>query len=107
MENRHQVTHRALNLFLDGKRNIVGTPDALITAVNYLIRQINHTPNVCGLNPIQWSLGYTPHIPGLLMEEQNMNNPATFDPSASFIEKPPLKQEAVKVNSEVDMDRGL
>ena len=107
LERRHQVTRRALNLFLDGNPNLAGSPDALITALNYVIPQINRTPNACGFSPIQWTLGYTPHIPGLLMEEQTMNNPATLDPSDAFMEKLKLKQEAVKATSEADMDRRL
>ena len=62
-----------------------------MTALNYVIPQINGTPNVCGFSPIQWILGCTPHIPGLLMEEQTMNNPATLDPSDAFMEKLRLK----------------
>ena len=35
LERRHQVTRRALNLFLDGNPSIASSPDALITALNY------------------------------------------------------------------------
>ena len=77
------MTRRALNLFLDGNPNLAGSPDALITALNYVIPQINRTPNVCGFSPIQWTLGYTPHIPGLLMEEQTMRDGHPCSPSFS------------------------
>ena len=107
LERRHQVTRRALNLFLDGNPSIASSPDALITALNYVVPQINRTPNVCGFSPVQWTLGYTPHVPGLLMEEQNLHNPATLDPSEAFMEKLRLKQQAVKATSEADMDRRL
>ena len=81
--------------------------DALVTALNYVIPQINRTPNVCGYSPIQWTLGYTPHIPGMLMEEQTLNNPAALDPSEAFMEKLRLKQEAVKATAAADTDRRL
>jgi hypothetical protein len=96
------VTRRALNLFLDGNPSIASSPDALITALNYVVPQINKTPNVCGFSPVQWTLGYIPHVPGLLMEEQNLHNPATLDPSEAFMEKLRLKQQAVKATSEAD-----
>lgn len=41
------------------------------------------------------------------MEEQTMNNPATFDPPEAFMEKLRLKQEAVKATSAADTDRRL
>lgn len=32
-----------------------------------MVPQVNRMPNVQGYSPLQWSLGYNPHIPGLLM----------------------------------------
>lgn len=61
----------------------------------------------CGFSPIQWTLGYTPHVPGLLIEEQSLDNPAHLDPSEKFMEKLRLKQEAVKTTSEPDTDHRL
>ena len=78
-----------------------------MTALNYVVPQINRTPNVCGFSPIQWTLGYTPHIPGLLMEEQTGNNPAHLDPSAKFMEKLRFQQKAAKATAEADGDRRL
>ena len=66
LERRHQVTRRALTLFLEGNPEVAKSADALVTALNYVIPQINRTPNVCGYSPIQWTLGYPPHIPGML-----------------------------------------
>ena len=65
------------------------------------------TPIVCGFSPIQWTLGYTPHIPGLLMEELSGNNPAHLDPSALFLEKLRLQQEAAKATAQADSDHRL
>ena len=64
-------------------------------------------PNVKGFSPVQWTLGYTPHIPGLLMEEQTGSNPAQLDPSQQFMEKLRLQQAALKATSEADLDRRL
>ena len=108
LERRHQVTKRAMMLFmqenpLPGKT----VTDLVIHALNYVIPQINRTPNVRGFSPIQWTLGYTPHIPGLLMEEQTGSNPAQLDPSQLFMEKLRLQQSALKATSEADLDRRL
>ena len=107
LERRHQVTRRAITLFLEGNPEVARSADALVTALNYVIPQINRTPNVCGYSPVQWTLGYTPHIPGMLMEEQTLNNPAALDPSEAFMEKLKLKQEAVKATAAADTDRRL
>ena len=50
-------------------------------------------------------LGYTPHVPGLLMEEQTGYNPAHLDPSTQFLEKVRLQQEAAKATAQADGDR--
>lgn len=78
-----------------------------MTALNYVIPQINQTPNDCGFSPIQWTLGYTPHILGLLMEELAGNNPAHLDPSALFLVKLRLQQEAEKATAQADGDHHL
>ena len=100
LERRHQVTRRAVTLFLQGNPSLAEAPDGLVTALNYVIPQINRSPNVCGFSPIQWTLGYTPHVPGLLMEEQTGSNPAHLDPSAQFMEKLRLQQEAAKATAQ-------
>ena len=107
LERRHQVTRRALTLFLKSNTQIAESRDGLVTAICYVIPQINRTPNVCGFSPIQWTLGYTPHIPGLLSEEQSLNNPAHLDPSERFMEQLRLRQEALKATSQADTDRKL
>ena len=107
LERRHQVTRRALTLFLNANPGIAAEPDGLITALNYVIPQINRMPNVCGYSPVQWTLGYTPHIPGLLMDEMTAHNPAYLDPSSRLMEKLRLQQEAAKATAEADTDRRL
>jgi hypothetical protein len=52
-------------------------------------------------------LGYTPHVPGLLMEEQTGYNPAHLDPSTQFLEKLRLQQEAAKATAQADGDHRL
>eukprot|EP00435_Cladocopium_sp_Y103_P044132 s625_g12.t1 len=108
LERRHQVTRRAVSIFLQANPTVAAADDdGLITALNFVVPQINRTPNVCGFNPIQWTLGCTPHIPGLLMEEQTGDNPAHLDPSQRFMEKLRLQQEAAKATAEADGDRRL
>jgi hypothetical protein len=67
---------------LGANPTIAAEPEGLVTALNYVIPQINRAPNVCGFSPIQWTLGFMPHIPGLLVESSTGNNPAHLDPSA-------------------------
>ena len=81
--------------------------DAMVIALNYIVPQINRTPNVHGFSPLQWVLGYTPHVPGLLSEESSMCNPAHLDPSERFMEKLRLQQEASKAMTEADTDQRL
>ena len=107
LERRHQVTRRVATLFLQGNPSLAEDPDGLVTALNYVIPQINRSPNVCGFSPIQWTWGYTPHVPGLLMEEQTGSNPAHLDPSAQFMEKLRLQQEAAKATAQADGDQRL
>ena len=108
LERRHQVTKRAMTLFMQ-ENQLPGKPAAelVIHSLNYVVPQINRMPNVKGFSPIQWTLGYTPHIPGLLMEEQTGSNPAQLDPSQQFMEKLRLQQSALKATSEADLDRRL
>ena len=75
--------------------------------VHNVIPQINRTPSVCGSSPIQWTGGYTPHIPGPLMDQQTGHNPAHMDPSAQFLEKLRLQQEAAKATAQADGDHRL
>ena len=84
LERRHQVTRKAISLFLESNPTVAADRDALVIALNYIVPQLNRTPNVHGFSPIQWVLGYTPHIPGLLSEESSLCNPAHLDPSERF-----------------------
>lgn len=68
IERRHQVIRRSLDLFLLESEDY--TPEGVINALNYVIPQVNRMPNVQGYSPLQWTLGYNPHVPGLLMEEE-------------------------------------
>lgn len=42
-------------------------------------------PNVHGFSPLQWTLGYTPNVPGMLIEEHI--TPAQLIPSEAFRQK--------------------
>lgn len=77
IERRHQVIRRSLDLFLLESEDY--TPEGVINALNYVIPQVNRMPNVQGYSPLQWTLGYNPHIPGLLMEEEL--NPTQLHPT--------------------------
>ena len=107
LERRHQVTRRAISLFLESNPGVAQDKDAMVIALNYIVPQINRTPNVHGFSPLQWVLGYTPHVPGLLSEESSMCNPAHLDPSERFMEKLRLQQEASKAMTEADTDQRL
>ena len=107
LERRHQVTRKAISLFLESNPTVAADRDALVIALNYIVPQLNRTPNVHGFSPIQWVLGYTPHIPGLLSEESSLCNPAHLDPSERFMEKLRLQQEASKAMIEADTDHRL
>ena len=64
----------------------------MITAICYCIPQINRTPNVHGYSPLQWTLGYTPTLPGNLFEEKL--NPTQLTPSMAFQKKLEYQQMA-------------
>lgn len=81
--------------------------EGLIKALNYVIPQINRTPNVNDYSPIQWTMGYIPHIPGMLMEERSMSNPAVLDPTQQFMEKLQLIQAAMVATTSADTDQRL
>eukprot|EP00435_Cladocopium_sp_Y103_P032566 s1782_g8.t1 len=107
LERRHQVTRKAISLFLESNPTVAADRDGLVIALNYIVPQLNRTPNVHGFSPIQRVLGYTPHVPGLLSEESSLCNPAHLDPSDRFMEKLRLQQEASKAMSEADTDHRL
>ena len=107
LERRHQVTRRAVSLFLDSNPDIAKAQDGLKIALNYVVPQLNRMPNVHGYSPLQWVLGYTPHVPGLLTEETSLYNPAHLEPSERFQEKLRLQQEAAKATLDADIDHRL
>ena len=105
LERRHQVVRRALTTFLTDNSAIAATPEAVITALCYVIPQVNRMPNVSGYSPVQWAMEYTPHIPGLLMEEQI--SPAYLDPTEACREKLELQASAAKALNEANIDTHL
>jgi len=72
LERRHQVTRRAISIFLEANPGVANDRDGLVIALNYIVPQLNRTPNVQGFSPLQWVLGYTPHVAGLLSEESSL-----------------------------------
>ena len=54
LERRHQVTRRAISLFLESNPGVAAEKDALIIALTYIVPQLNRIPNVHGYSPIQW-----------------------------------------------------
>ena len=103
IERRHQVIRRALDLFLLESKDF--TPEGIINALNYVIPQVNRMPNVQGYSPLQWTLGYNPHVTGLLMEEEL--NPTQLHPTEAFKLKLEYQQVATKAISQANNDDRL
>ena len=103
IERRHQVIRRSLDLFLLESEDY--TPEGIINALNYVIPQVNRMPNVQGYSPLQWTLGYNPHVPGLLMEEEL--NPTQLHPTEAFKMKLNYQQIATKSISQANNDDRL
>ena len=103
IERRHQVIRRSLDLFLLESEDY--TPEGVINALNYVIPQVNRMPNVQGYSPLQWTLGYNPHIPGLLMEEEL--NPTQLHPTEAFKIKLNYQQIATKSIAQANNDDRL
>ena len=103
IERRHQVIRRSLDLFLLESKDY--TPDGIINALNYVIPQVNRMPNVQGYSPLQWTLGYNPHVPGLLMEEEL--NPTQLHPTEAFRLKLNYQQVATKAITQANNDDRL
>lgn len=66
LERRDHVIQRALELFLMESGDF--SADGIIQAIYYVLPQVNlnRMPNVQGYSLLQWTLGYNPHVPGLL-----------------------------------------
>ena len=58
-----------------------------------------------GYSPLQWTLGYNPHVPGLLMEEEL--NPTQLHPTEAFRIKLNYQQVATKAISQANNDERL
>ena len=107
LERRHQVTRRAIELYIaDQEQGDVLQPyeprERLIQALCYVIPQINRGTNVRGYSPVQWVLGYTPHVPGLLTEEP-LELPS-LDPSDEFLQKLQRQKKAANAVFSADVD---
>ena len=108
LERRHQVTRRALENFLaDQKEAQQHEPprDQVIRALCYVLPQINRSTNVHGYSPVQWVLGYTPQIPGLLLEEPMV--PPTLDATEEFMTKLHRQKAAANAVFAADLDQRL
>jgi hypothetical protein len=50
LERRHQVTRKAISLFLESNPTVAADRDALVIALNYIVPQLNRIPNVHGFS---------------------------------------------------------
>ena len=103
LERRHQVSRRAIELYLaDQLQGDVLQPheprERLIQALCYVIPQINRGTNVRGYSPVQWVLGYTPHVPLSL---------SSLDPSDEFLQKLQRQKKAANAVFAADVDTRL
>ena len=110
LERRHKVSRRAIELYLaDQLQGDVLQPheprERLIQALCYVIPQINRGTNVRGYSPVQWVLGYTPHVPGLLTEEPL--SLSSLDPSDEFLQKLQRQKKAANAVFAADVDTRL
>ena len=103
LERRHHVIRRALELFLMESRDF--SAEGIIQAINYVLLQVNRMPNVQGYSPLQWTLGYNPHVPGLLMEE-NLQLPQ-LHPTQAFRQKLTYQSTATQVIAKANNDERL
>ena len=103
LERRHQVVRRAIELFLFESKDY--TNQGIITALNYVIPQINRQPNVHGYSPLQWTLGYTPTLPGSLTDEKLP--PCSLMPTEAFKQKLEFQQQATLAISKASSDDRL
>ena len=103
LERRHHVIRRALELFLMESRDF--SAEGIIQAINYVLPQVNRMPNVQGYSPLQWTLGYNPHVPGLLMEE-NLQLPQ-LHPTQAFRQKLTYQSTATQVIAKANNDERL
>ena len=83
LERRHQVVRRAVELFLLETKGY--TDEGIIQALCYVMPQVNRMPNVHGFSPLQWTVGYTPNMPGSMIEENIA--PSQLTPSEAFRQK--------------------
>ena len=105
VERQHQVTRRSLELFLHEYESQESQAEKMITALCHVLPQMNRSMNVHGYSPVQWVLGYTPHIPGLLTDEPL--TPSALDPSDEFLSKLKRQRLAAKVVFDADLDTRL
>ncbi|CAK9009019.1 Copia protein [Durusdinium trenchii] len=79
--------------------------ERIIQALNYVIPQINNTPNVQGFSATQWAMGAQPRIPGVLMDHDL--TPAQLTPSEAMQAKLTLQKQAAIAVIEADNDARL
>ena len=103
LERRHQVVRRAVELFLFENGDF--SNEGIVKALNYTIPQINRQPNVHGFSPMQWTLGYTPALPGSLTEETV--TPAQLNPTEVFRQKLEYQQLATTSIAQASTDDRL
>ena len=103
IERRHHVIRKALELFLMESGDF--STSGIIQAIDYVLPQVNRMPNVQGYSPLQWTLGYNPHVPGLLMEE-NLQLPQ-LHPTQAFKQKLTYQSMATQVIAKANNDDRL
>ena len=103
LERRHQVVRRAVELFLFESGDY--SNEGIIKALNYVIPQINRQPNVYGYSPTQWTLGYTPALPGNLIKETI--TPQQLSPTEAFRQKLEYQQIATTSIAQASNDDRL
>ena len=103
LERRHQVVRRAVELFLLDTQDYTG--DGIIQALCYVIPQVNRMPNVHGFSPLQWTVGYTPNLPGAMIDEQIA--PAQLTPSEAFRQKMHFQELATHTIAKASNDDRL
>ncbi|CAJ1416750.1 unnamed protein product [Effrenium voratum] len=107
LERRHQVLRRAIDIVIaeTGRDSIQGLKDAL----DFTVQALNRMSTYKGFSPNQWVLGYQPHLPGQLVEE-NLN-PTQLQPSEQFQQKLQLQLQAsqaiLSANADARLRRAL
>ena len=97
------MVRRGVELFLLDTQDY--TDDGIIQALCYVIPQVNRMPNVHGCSPLQWTVGYTPNLPGAMIDEQV--SPAQLTPSEAFRQKMHFQELATHTIAKASNDDRL